>query len=53
MVSSTDSILTRKIVNETYSGMMYYVFLEAMNGNASAPIIVWLQGGPGASSMCG
>ncbi|KAL9646839.1 hypothetical protein ABK040_013700 [Willaertia magna] len=40
-------------VNETYQGDMYYVFCPALNNNVSAPIIMWLQGGPGASSMTG
>jgi carboxypeptidase C (cathepsin A) len=40
-------------VNKTVGGMMYYVFFEAKNKNPKAPIILWLQGGPGCSSMTG
>ncbi|KAG2394152.1 hypothetical protein C9374_003916 [Naegleria lovaniensis] len=40
-------------VNSTYSGQMYYVFMEALNGNENAPLIIWMQGGPGSSSMFG
>jgi vitellogenic carboxypeptidase-like protein len=32
---------------------MFYWFFEAMNGNASAPLILWLQGGPGCSGLMG
>ena len=31
----------------------YYVFFPAQNGNVNAPVILWLQGGPGCSSMDG
>ena len=31
----------------------YFVFSKALNGNNDAPILLWLQGGPGASSMFG
>ena len=34
-------------VNKTVGGMMYYVFFEAQDGHSKAPIILWLQGGPG------
>ncbi|KAL9644200.1 hypothetical protein ABK040_005661 [Willaertia magna] len=40
-------------VNKTIGGMMYYAFFEAKDGNKQAPIILWLQGGPGCSSMTG
>ncbi len=32
---------------------MFYWFFPAQNGNASAPLVVWLQGGPGGSSLFG
>ncbi len=34
-------------VNKTYDANMYYVFFPSKDGNANAPIILWLQGGPG------
>nr|CAG4717087.1 unnamed protein product [Naegleria fowleri] len=40
-------------VNKTVGGQMYYVFFEAQDGNPNAPIILWLQGGPGCSSATG
>ncbi|KAG2387445.1 hypothetical protein C9374_001777 [Naegleria lovaniensis] len=40
-------------VNSTYSGQMYYVFMEAQNGNPNAPVIAWFQGGPGSASIFG
>lgn len=32
---------------------MFYWYFPAQNGNASAPLVVWLQGGPGGSSLFG
>jgi vitellogenic carboxypeptidase-like protein len=32
---------------------MFYWFFPAQNGNESAPLVVWLQGGPGGSSLFG
>jgi carboxypeptidase C (cathepsin A) len=40
-------------VSESRGANMFYWFFEAMNGNASAPVILWLQGGPGCSAMMG
>lgn len=31
----------------------YFIFSKALNGNHDAPILLWLQGGPGASSLFG
>jgi len=31
----------------------FFWYSEALDGNASAPVLVWLQGGPGASSLFG
>ena len=32
---------------------MFYWFFAAQSGNENAPLIVWLQGGPGGSSLFG
>jgi len=32
---------------------LFYWFFESQDGNSSAPIILWLQGGPACSSMYG
>jgi vitellogenic carboxypeptidase-like protein len=32
---------------------MFFWFFPAQNGNASAPVLLWLQGGPGATSLFG
>ena len=40
-------------VNETSNSNLFFWFFPAENGNVSAPVILWLQGGPGSSSMYG
>ena len=40
-------------VNKTTNSNLFYWFFPAENGNLSAPLILWLQGGPGSSSMFG
>jgi vitellogenic carboxypeptidase-like protein len=32
---------------------MFFWFFPAQNGNKSAPVLLWLQGGPGATSLFG
>ena len=32
---------------------MFFWFFPAMNGDESAPLVIWLQGGPGGSSLFG
>lgn len=51
---------THKVLQDSYAGYvlvnhlsgahMFYWLSEARNGNKSAPVIVWLMGGPGAPS---
>jgi vitellogenic carboxypeptidase-like protein len=40
-------------IDETTSSNTFFVFSEALNGKHDAPILLWLQGGPGASSLFG
>lgn len=35
------------------TGKMFFWYFPAQNGNASAPTLMWLQGGPGGSSLFG
>jgi vitellogenic carboxypeptidase-like protein len=40
-------------IDETVQSNTFFWYSEAMNGNKDAPILLWLQGGPGASSLFG
>ncbi|UJR27757.1 hypothetical protein I4U23_009030 [Adineta vaga] len=40
-------------VNKTHQSNLFFWFFPSQTGNASAPLLVWLQGGPGASSLFG
>jgi vitellogenic carboxypeptidase-like protein len=40
-------------VNATAHASLFFWFWPALSGNASAPLLVWLQGGPGSSSLFG
>lgn len=40
-------------VNKAYNSNLFFWFYEAKNNPSTAPVILWLQGGPGASSLYG
>ncbi|CAF1234212.1 unnamed protein product [Adineta steineri] len=40
-------------VNKTHQSNLFFWFFPSQDGNTSAPLLVWLQGGPGASSLFG
>jgi vitellogenic carboxypeptidase-like protein len=40
-------------VNKTHQSNLFFWFFPAQNGNTSAPLLLWLQGGPGSSSLFG
>lgn len=40
-------------VNSTYNSNLYFWFFPAEQNANTAPVIVWLQGGPGGSSLFG
>src|ERR1700722_944984 len=40
-------------VNKNFSSNLFFWFFPAQNGNTNAPLLVWLQGGPGSSSLFG
>ncbi|XP_786169.3 probable serine carboxypeptidase CPVL [Strongylocentrotus purpuratus] len=49
-VESYSGFLT---VNSTYNSSMFFWFFPAQNNDPSAPVLLWLQGGPGGSSLFG
>lgn len=40
-------------VDKRYNSNMFFWYFPAKNNSANAPVLLWLQGGPGASSMFG
>ncbi len=40
-------------VNETYNSNMFFWFFPAAFNVETAPVVLWLQGGPGGSSLFG
>ncbi|XP_014486300.1 PREDICTED: venom serine carboxypeptidase [Dinoponera quadriceps] len=49
-ISSYSGYLT---VNKAYNSNLFFWFFPAMHNPKTAPMILWLQGGPGATSMFG
>ena len=49
-ITSYSGFLT---VDETFNSNMFFWFFPAQKANQSAPLLLWLQGGPGGSSLFG
>lgn len=39
--------------NDKYNSNMFFWFFPSADGNKDAPVVLWLQGGPGGSSLFG
>lgn len=52
-VDSPDSYSGFFTVNELYDSNLFFWFFKSRNRPLSDPVILWLQGGPGASSLFG
>ena len=48
-----DSFAGTFSVNSSANANHFFWFWPALNGNKSAPLLVWMQGGPGSSSLFG
>ncbi len=40
-------------INSTAASHLFFWFFPAASGNSSAPVVLWLQGGPGATGLFG
>lgn len=40
-------------VNKSANGSMFYWLIQSMNAKEDTPLVIWLNGGPGASSLTG
>ncbi|CAG12003.1 unnamed protein product, partial [Tetraodon nigroviridis] len=40
-------------VNKKYNSNMFFWFFPALKGSETAPVLLWLQGGPGSTSLFG
>lgn len=40
-------------INKTCNSSLFFWFFPAQNGRTDSPVLLWLQGGPGASSLFG
>ncbi|XP_011630686.1 LOW QUALITY PROTEIN: venom serine carboxypeptidase-like [Pogonomyrmex barbatus] len=49
-ISSYSGYLT---VNKKYNSNLFFWFFPAMHNPKTAPVVLWLQGGPGATSLFG
>lgn len=53
LIGSVESYSGFFTVNKTYNSNIFFWFFPAMNNSENAPVVVWLQGGPGVSSLFG
>ena len=52
-ITSYSGFFTTSEIPAGNKNKMFYWYFPAQNGDKDAPLLVWLQGGPGGSSMFG
>ncbi|VVC29665.1 Serine carboxypeptidase, serine active site,Serine carboxypeptidases, histidine active [Cinara cedri] len=52
-VKSIESYSGHLTVDDIHNSNLFFWFFPAMNGAAEAPVLLWLQGGPGIPSLYG
>jgi vitellogenic carboxypeptidase-like protein len=53
MMANSESYAGYVTVNATHDANMFTWFFPAQSGDPKAPVLLWLQGGPGGSSLYG
>jgi vitellogenic carboxypeptidase-like protein len=51
ITAAADSCAGYLTVDEAHDSNLFFWFFPAASGNPDAPVVLWLQGGPGASSL--
>jgi vitellogenic carboxypeptidase-like protein len=49
----SDSYAGYALVNESAKNKLFFWYVPALNHDPAAPLLIWLQGGPGSSSLFG
>lgn len=50
---NNDTVITDYISIDSHDNKLFFMLAESRNDPKTDPLIIWLQGGPGCSSMIG